>query len=48
MEKRTKSFSNPFVSTTLKEFVDDIHNPDVVRLALDFPLPQKAAPPPFE
>ncbi|KAI9452915.1 hypothetical protein HD554DRAFT_2179724 [Boletus coccyginus] len=48
MEKRVKNFTNPFVSTTVKQFVDDIHNPDVVRVALDFPLPQKAAPPPFD
>ncbi|KAF8549165.1 hypothetical protein OG21DRAFT_1500591 [Imleria badia] len=48
MGKRVHDFSDPFVHTTVSRFVRDIENPGVVRVALNFPLPQLAIPPPFE
>ncbi|KAF8422594.1 hypothetical protein L210DRAFT_891763 [Boletus edulis BED1] len=48
MKQRQKDFSKPFVKTTMKKFVDDIENPHVLRVALDFPLPQLTHVHPFE
>ncbi|KAH0825904.1 hypothetical protein J3R83DRAFT_7657 [Lanmaoa asiatica] len=48
MKLRTADFTNPFVNTTLGEFLRGITDPEVVRVALDFPLAQLPIPYPFE
>lgn len=48
MALRVEAFDKPFVLTTVDEFVSDIVNTEVVRVALGFPLPQHTAPSPFE
>ncbi|KAG6369037.1 hypothetical protein JVT61DRAFT_15614 [Boletus reticuloceps] len=48
MRERSKKFSNPHVDTTVESLIKDINNPKVMRVALDFPLPQLSAPNPLE
>lgn len=48
MKIRARNFSFPYVNTTVREFLRDIDNPDIVRVALDFPLAQLSMPYPFE
>jgi hypothetical protein len=46
--KRVKNFSRPHVPSTVEQFVKDVTNPKVVRVALGFPLPHDSAPQPFQ
>ena len=48
MRERAKDFSKPHVHTTVEQLVKDINNPKVMRVALDFPLPQLTSPSPLE
>lgn len=48
MALRVKDFAKPHVDTTVQEFMDDVTNKNVSRVALAFPLPQHSLPWPFE
>lgn len=48
MAKRVNDCEHPYVHTDVEEFVSNITNTNIIRVALGFPLPQYTAPSPFE
>lgn len=48
MAKRVKTYAKPHVPTTVEQFVKDVTNTRVIRVALGFPLPHETVPRPFQ
>lgn len=48
MRQRAKTFSTPHVKTTLRDFLSNTRNPQVMQMLLDFSFSQLTIPHPFE
>ena len=46
--RRAEDSEHPHVSRTVGDFIENVNNPDQIRMILDVQLAQKSSPPPFD